>query len=161
MTKIDIVPDEIKAVYRTSFQLSPYAFLNVAARAQKWIDQAISRNMYLADREISTMVDVYTEAWRMGVKTTYYLHMMPGTPPSRAPCASTRRPIALRQHCPVGPLVTASGPRAVAPTPAATRAVTPVIAPVVAVAPELVLEVVDGAACPVDPQERLQCDSCQ
>ena len=44
------VPDELKAIYRTSFQLSPYAFLNVAARAQKWIDQAISRNIYLAPR---------------------------------------------------------------------------------------------------------------
>ena len=51
------------------------------------------------------------------------------------------------------------------PTPAATRSATPAIGPIVAVAPELELEaeveVVDGAACPVDPQERLQCDSCQ
>src|SRR4051794_38964255 len=49
---IDEIPDSIKATYRTSFQLSPYAFLEVAARAQKWIDQAISRNMYLETRDL-------------------------------------------------------------------------------------------------------------
>ena len=59
------------------FQLSPYAFLNVAARAQKWIDQAISRNIYLASRDVGEMIELYAAAWRMGVKTTYYLHMMP------------------------------------------------------------------------------------
>ena len=48
------VPDDLKAVYRTSFQLSPHAFVHVAARAQKWIDQAISRNIYLAGRDIAT-----------------------------------------------------------------------------------------------------------
>jgi ribonucleoside-diphosphate reductase alpha chain len=74
---IDAIPDEIKKVYKTSFQLSPYAFLDVAARAQKWIDQAISRNMYLESRELSDMVDIYSAAWERGVKTTYYLHMKP------------------------------------------------------------------------------------
>ena len=71
------IPDDIKATYKTSFQLSPYAFLEVAARAQKWIDQAISRNMYLETRDIDEMVDIYTAAWKKGVKTTYYLHMKP------------------------------------------------------------------------------------
>ncbi|WAB85096.1 ribonucleoside-diphosphate reductase subunit alpha [Microcella daejeonensis] len=71
------IPDEIKATYKTSFQLSPYAFLEVAARAQKWIDQAISRNMYLETRDVDEMVDIYTAAWKKGVKTTYYLHMKP------------------------------------------------------------------------------------
>jgi ribonucleoside-diphosphate reductase alpha chain len=71
------IPDDIKAVYKTSFQLSPYAFLEVAARAQKWIDQAISRNIYLETRDIGDMVDIYSAAWERGVKTTYYLHMKP------------------------------------------------------------------------------------
>jgi ribonucleoside-diphosphate reductase alpha chain len=74
---IAAIPDEIKAVYKTSFQLAPVAFLEVAARAQKWIDQAISRNMYLETRDVSEMVDIYSEAWKRGVKTTYYLHMKP------------------------------------------------------------------------------------
>jgi ribonucleoside-diphosphate reductase alpha chain len=74
---IDVIPQHIKDVYKTSFQLSPYAFIEVAARAQKWVDQAISRNMYLESRSIDDMSKVYTEAWKRGLKTTYYLHMKP------------------------------------------------------------------------------------
>ncbi|MEO7904736.1 MAG: ribonucleoside-diphosphate reductase subunit alpha, partial [Candidatus Saccharimonadales bacterium] len=74
---IDAIPDDIKAVYKTSFQLSPYAFIEVAARAQKWVDQAISRNMYLETRDIDEYIKIYTEAWKRGLKTTYYLHVKP------------------------------------------------------------------------------------
>lgn len=74
---ISAIPDDIKATFKTSFQLSPYAFLEVAARAQKWIDQAISRNMYLETRDVDEMIDIYSSAWKKGVKTTYYLHMKP------------------------------------------------------------------------------------
>jgi ribonucleoside-diphosphate reductase alpha chain len=74
---IDAIPDEIKAVYKTSFQLSPYAFIEVAARAQKWVDQAISRNMYLDTRDIDEYEKIYIEAWKRGLKTTYYLHVKP------------------------------------------------------------------------------------
>jgi ribonucleoside-diphosphate reductase alpha chain len=71
------IPDDLKPRYKTSFQISPYAFLEVAARAQKWIDQAISRNMYLETRDIGDMMEIYMGAWERGVKTTYYLHMKP------------------------------------------------------------------------------------
>ena len=71
------VPQHIKDVYKTSFQLSPYAFIEVAARAQKWVDQAISRNMYLETRNIDDYVEIYTECWKRGLKTTYYLHVKP------------------------------------------------------------------------------------
>ena len=74
---ISAIPDDIKATFKTSFRLSPYAFLEVAARAQKWIDQAISRNMYLETRDVDEMIDIYSSAWKKGVKTTYYLHMKP------------------------------------------------------------------------------------
>jgi ribonucleoside-diphosphate reductase alpha chain len=75
--QIDVIPQHIKDVYKTSFQLSPYAFIEVAARAQKWVDQAISRNMYLETRDIDEMADIYTAAWKRGLKTTYYLHVKP------------------------------------------------------------------------------------
>jgi len=74
---IDAIPESIKKIYKTSFQLSPYSFLEVAARAQKWIDQSISRNMYLETRDLGDMMDIYYAAWERGVKTTYYLHMKP------------------------------------------------------------------------------------
>lgn len=71
------IPQDVRDVYKTSFQLSPYAFIEVAARAQKWVDQAISRNMYLETRDIDEYVTIYSEAWRRGLKTTYYLHVKP------------------------------------------------------------------------------------
>lgn len=74
---ITVIPQRIKDVYKTSFQLSPYAFIEVAARAQKWVDQAISRNMYLETRNVDDYVEIYSEAWRRGLKTTYYLHVKP------------------------------------------------------------------------------------
>jgi ribonucleoside-diphosphate reductase alpha chain len=74
---IEAIPQHIKDVYKTSFQLSPYAFIEVAARAQKWVDQAISRNMYLDTRDIDEYIDIYTAAWKRGLKTTYYLHVKP------------------------------------------------------------------------------------
>lgn len=74
---IEAIPQAIKNVYKTSFQIDPYAFIEVAARAQKWVDQAISRNMYLETRDIDEYVKIYSEAWRRGLKTTYYLHVKP------------------------------------------------------------------------------------
>ncbi|GAB2815775.1 ribonucleoside-diphosphate reductase subunit alpha [Alpinimonas psychrophila] len=74
---IALIPDDIKATYKTSFQLAPSSFIEVAARAQKWIDQAISRNMYLETRDVGEMMGIYSAAWERGVKTTYYLHMKP------------------------------------------------------------------------------------
>ena len=77
LTNIDVIPQTLKDVYKTCFQLSPFAFIEVAGRAQKWVDQAISRNMYLETRSIDDMEKVYMEAWKRGLKTTYYLHMKP------------------------------------------------------------------------------------
>lgn len=74
---IEAIPQHIRDIYKTSFQLSPYAFIEVAARTQKWVDQAISRNMYLETRDIDEYEQIYQEAWRRGLKTTYYLHVKP------------------------------------------------------------------------------------
>ena len=71
------IPDQIKRIYKTSFSVSPYAYIEVAARAQKWVDMGISRNMYLEVRDINEIMNIYTTAWDKGLKTTYYLHMKP------------------------------------------------------------------------------------
>ncbi len=75
--QIEAIPQHIRDVYKTSFQLSPYAFIEVAARAQKWVDQAISRNMYLETRDVDEYEKIYMAAWVRGLKTTYYLHVKP------------------------------------------------------------------------------------
>lgn len=77
ISTIEEIPSHVREIYKTSFSVSPYAFIEVAARAQKWVDQALSRNMYLEDRDIDKTMDIYYTAWRKGLKTTYYLHMKP------------------------------------------------------------------------------------
>jgi len=77
ISEIEGIPQHVKDVYKTSFTTSPHAFIEVAARAQKWIDQGISRNMYLQSRDIDETMKIYMSAWEKGLKTTYYLHMKP------------------------------------------------------------------------------------
>ncbi len=77
ISEIAGIPQHIKDIYKTSFSTSPYAVIEVAARAQKWIDQALSRNMYLETRDVDETMKIYNTAWEKGVKTTYYLHMKP------------------------------------------------------------------------------------
>jgi ribonucleoside-diphosphate reductase alpha chain len=77
ISNISGIPVHIKDIYKTSFTTSPYAYIEVAARAQKWVDQALSRNMYLETRDIDETMDIYTTAWKKGLKSTYYLHMKP------------------------------------------------------------------------------------
>lgn len=71
------IPQHLKDLYKTSFTTSPLSYIEVAARAQKWVDQALSRNMYLETRDVDETMDIYKTAWKKGVKTTYYLHMKP------------------------------------------------------------------------------------
>lgn len=77
ISEIEIIPEHIREVYKTSFTNSPYAYVEVAARAQKWFDQSISRNIYLETRDIDKTMELYTTAWEKGLKSTYYLHMKP------------------------------------------------------------------------------------
>ncbi len=74
---IPSIPQYIKDIYKTSFTTSPLAYIEVAARAQKWVDQALSRNMYLETRDIDETMGIYMTAWEKGLKSTYYLHMKP------------------------------------------------------------------------------------
>jgi len=71
------IPEHLKAIYKTSFTTSPYGFIEVAARAQKWVDQALSRNMYLETRDMNETMKIYSTAWEKGLKSTYYLHLKP------------------------------------------------------------------------------------
>ena len=260
LSQLEDVPQHLKDVYKTSFQLSPYAFIEVAARAQKWIDQAISRNIYLEDRSIDNMMALYAAAWERGVKTTYYLHMKQrhtaeqstvrvnkserlattgssagAGVASKSPAASsgkrgfggfgTKKPSAAAVSeavaddvlvegaavsladapvaavpvapAPVAPAPVAPAPVAAAPALAPSSVLSAVAAQAFATAPVAQPEVppaalpqatpepepatasdipfgatsfeviaddtdmVGGVACPVDPMERLQCESCQ
>ncbi|MBC8737210.1 ribonucleoside-diphosphate reductase subunit alpha [Paraburkholderia sp. UCT31] len=73
VSKLDRVPDDLKAQYATAFEMDPKWFVEAAARRQKWIDQGQSLNIYMAGASGKKLDDVYKLAWLRGLKTTYYL----------------------------------------------------------------------------------------
>ena len=77
--KIDRVPDEIKQIYATSFEIEPRWLVDAASRRQKWIDQAQSLNLYIANASGKKLDITYRMAWLRGLKTTYYLRALAAT----------------------------------------------------------------------------------
>ncbi|MDQ0390433.1 ribonucleoside-diphosphate reductase subunit alpha [Labrys monachus] len=76
---IDRVPDDLKALYATSFEIEPRWLIRAAARRQKWIDQGQSVNLYMAQPSGRKLDEAYRLAWRLGLKTTYYLRGLSAT----------------------------------------------------------------------------------
>ncbi|MEG0149937.1 MAG: ribonucleoside-diphosphate reductase subunit alpha [Comamonas sp.] len=76
---IDRVPEEIKSLYATAFEVEPQWLVEAAARRQKWIDQAQSLNIYMAGASGKKLNDTYMLAWQRGLKTTYYLRTTSAT----------------------------------------------------------------------------------
>ena len=76
---IDRVPTDLKALYATSFEVDPTWLIQAAARRQKWIDQAQSLNLYIAQPSGKRLDTLYREAWHAGLKTTYYLRSRSAT----------------------------------------------------------------------------------
>ena len=76
---IDRVPQDIKALYATAFEVEPLWLVEAASRRQKWIDQAQSLNIYMAGASGKKLDDTYKLAWLRGLKTTYYLRTTSAT----------------------------------------------------------------------------------
>jgi ribonucleoside-diphosphate reductase alpha chain len=76
---IDRVPQDIKALYATAFEVETLWLIEAAARRQKWIDQAQSLNIYMAGASGKKLDETYKLAWLRGLKTTYYLRTMSAT----------------------------------------------------------------------------------
>ncbi|MBZ8141937.1 ribonucleoside-diphosphate reductase subunit alpha [Rubrivivax gelatinosus] len=76
---IDRVPDELKRLYATAFEVDAQWLVEAAARRQKWIDQAQSLNIYMAGASGKKLDEIYKLAWTRGLKTTYYLRTMSAT----------------------------------------------------------------------------------
>ena len=73
------IPDEIKQLYITAFELDPRWLVEAASRRQKWIDQAQSLNLYMATPSGRDLDNLYKLAWVRGLKTTYYLRSLGAT----------------------------------------------------------------------------------
>ena len=76
VSQIERIPDELKALYATSFEIEPQWLIRAAARRQKWIDQGQSLNIYMAQTSGRKLDETYRLAWRLGLKTTYYLRAL-------------------------------------------------------------------------------------
>jgi ribonucleoside-diphosphate reductase alpha chain len=76
---VDRVPEELKALYATAFEVDATWLVEAGARRQKWIDQAQSLNIYLAGASGKKLDETYKLAWLRGLKTTYYLRTMGAT----------------------------------------------------------------------------------
>ncbi|MDB5872751.1 MAG: nrdA [Ramlibacter sp.] len=87
---IDRVPQEVKALYATAFEVEPVWLVEAAARRQKWIDQAQSLNIYMAGASGKKLDDTYKLAWLRGLKTTYYLRTSSATHAEKSTVQSGR-----------------------------------------------------------------------
>jgi len=76
---IDRVPESLKALYATAFEIEAPWLVEAASRRQKWIDQAQSLNIYIAGASGKKLDDTYKLAWLRGLKTTYYLRTKAAT----------------------------------------------------------------------------------
>jgi ribonucleoside-diphosphate reductase alpha chain len=86
----DRLPDELKQLYATAFEIDPRWLVEAAARRQKWIDQAQSLNLYMAEPNGRKMDNLYQLAWIRGLKTTYYLRSMGATHVEKSTMSSDR-----------------------------------------------------------------------
>ncbi|MBW5802784.1 ribonucleoside-diphosphate reductase subunit alpha [Coxiella endosymbiont of Ornithodoros amblus] len=82
--KIDRIPAELKKLYATAFEVEPRWLVEAASRRQKWIDQAQSLNLYMAEPSGKKLDVLYRMAWLRGLKTTYYLRSMGATGTEKA-----------------------------------------------------------------------------
>ncbi|WP_370210170.1 ribonucleoside-diphosphate reductase subunit alpha, partial [Alloalcanivorax venustensis] len=76
---IERVPDDLKEEFRTAFEIEPRWLVEAASRRQKWIDQAQSLNLYIAEANGKKLDVTYKMAWLLGLKTTYYLRAIGAT----------------------------------------------------------------------------------
>jgi ribonucleoside-diphosphate reductase alpha chain len=136
--QIDRVPDDIKAIYATAFEMDTAWLIAAASRRQKWIDQAQSLNLYLANPSGKALDALYRSAWKAGLKTTYYLRSRSATHVEKSTLKGTDGKLNA---------VAVSAPIAAAPVVAAAPVRT-----------ALVMPALDGPACLIDDPD---CEACQ
>ena len=88
--KIDRVPQDLKEQFRTAFEVEPRWLVDAASRRQKWLDQAQSLNLYMAEASGKKIDITYRMAWLRGLKTTYYLRAMGATSAEKSTIDNSR-----------------------------------------------------------------------
>lgn len=77
--EIERIPDHIKQVYLSAFEIEPEWIIECASRRQKWLDMGQSLNLYLSEPSGKKLNNMYMLAWKKGLKTTYYLRSLAAT----------------------------------------------------------------------------------
>ncbi|WP_410605778.1 ribonucleoside-diphosphate reductase subunit alpha [Amycolatopsis sp. lyj-90] len=171
--QIDRVPDDLKALYATAFEIESRWLVDAGSRRQKWIDQAQSLNLYIAAPSGRKLDELYRYAWHKGLKTTYYLRARSATHVEKSTLRGTDGKLNAVSATPAPATPSAPKPAAPAasPAPSASAAVSPSPAaavpavPVTAPEPKEIPQVsdvdfvaTDGAACRIDDPD---CEACQ
>ncbi|MEL6710265.1 MAG: ribonucleoside-diphosphate reductase subunit alpha [Pseudomonadota bacterium] len=87
---IERIPEDLKQLYATAFEIDARWLVEAASRRQKWIDQAQSLNLYMAEPSGVKLDNLYKLAWVRGLKTTYYLRSMGATHVEKSTMASSQ-----------------------------------------------------------------------
>jgi ribonucleoside-diphosphate reductase alpha chain len=151
LAKIDRIPQDLRDIYATAFEVEPSWLVEAASRRQKWIDQAQSLNIYMAGASGKRLDETYKLAWLRGLKTTYYLRTIGATHTEK----STSKTGALNAVAVDGGV---SHSAAAASAPASMTASAASMATVAAAEVEA-----DGAACYLRPGDDgfEECEACQ
>jgi ribonucleoside-diphosphate reductase alpha chain len=84
LKSINRIPENLKQRYATAFEIDPNWLIQAGSRRQKWIDQAQSLNLYMAEPSGKKLDNLYRSAWIAGLKTTYYLRSLGATNPEKS-----------------------------------------------------------------------------
>lgn len=140
---IDRIPDDLKALYATAFEIDSAWLIEAASRRQKWIDQAQSLNLYIANPSGKKLDELYRLAWHKGLKTTYYLRSRSATHVEKSTLKGTDGKLNAVSANSAAPIAVA---QPVAPSPAAAAPIS--------INPDAAW----GKACAIDDPE---CEACQ
>lgn len=88
--RIDRIPDDLKQLYQCAFEVDARWLVEAGSRRQKWIDQAQSLNLYMAQPNGKKMDELYKLAWKKGLKTTYYLRTRGATHAEKSTISDNR-----------------------------------------------------------------------
>jgi ribonucleoside-diphosphate reductase alpha chain len=88
---IDELPDDLKLLYRTVWEVPMRSLIDMAAARNAYIDQSQSLNLFAESPNIGKLSSMYMYAWKQGLKTTYYLRSRPATKIAKTTVQSSSR----------------------------------------------------------------------
>jgi ribonucleoside-diphosphate reductase alpha chain len=137
------LPENLRAIYRTAWEIPMRSLIDMAADRGAFIDQSQSLNLFVESPNIGKLSSMYMYAWQKGLKTTYYLRSRPATRIAKTTIASG---------------ATTAAPTGLAPTQAPAMAA-PVAVPVPVAAPAPKFNEAEAIACSLENPEA--CEACQ